>query len=208
MKIHTPDFSRKSVAIIDSRPMFRRGLMSSVLSIYETSDIQEFSDYKELAEIKSEVIFISGADLSSSEILASIKSLHKNSVHSKIVLYEYRDSLNFLLTCFQESLNGYLSGSFTGNDLEDCMRCLDNNKLYLNNEVAYQMLMSNLKNKPQKKILSGLENKVAEYLLRGMGTTQIANLLDRRPSTISTVKANIFKKTQVKNVVELAKLMV
>lgn len=210
MQRHTQGFLVNSAAIIDSRPIFRMGLGASLAQIQESAKILEFSHYTEVSEIPSEVIFLFGGDLSDSEILISIKNLHRANIHSKIVLYDYRHSLNFLLSCFHEPLNGYLPGNFSNSDLQDCLLCLEKNKMYLNSEVAYQILITNIntKEKSKKIVLSSLETKVADYLLRGMGTTQIAGLMDRRPSTISTVKAKIFKKAKVDNVIDLATVMV
>lgn len=208
MKRDSHNASDPSVLIIDSRPMFRKGLSSCLLRLLKSASILEANHSKDSFEVKSEVIFIFGGDLADTEIIVAIRNLRKTNVDAKIVLYDYRHSLRFLLSFFRESLNGYLPGNFGDKELEECLQDLNSNRLYVNNEAAYQMLLSNLSGKSHKKLLSSLEDKVAHYLLKGLGTSQIAGIMDRRPSTISTVKASIFKKTKVDNVIDLAKLMV
>lgn len=50
------------------------------------------------------------------------------------------------------------------------------------------------------------EMDVLHYLLKGWKTTQIAGTLNLSVSTISTLKARIFERTQTKNVIELMEL--
>lgn len=80
---------------------------------------------------------------------------------------------------------------------------------HINSEIAYQLITQ--KNLDQKKrqpgTLSGLEQKVAGCLIRGMTTSEIAQTLDRRSSTISTVKSNIYRKTKVHNIINLERVL-
>lgn len=208
MERYPKNFNETSAMIIDSRPMFRTGLSSGLLEIEKIVNVHEFSHYKDVAEIKSEIIFLFGGDLTDIEILMHIRNLRKANTNSKIILYGCRHTLNSLLSFFHESLNGYLPENFGNTELEDCLRHLESSKLYLNNEAAYHILLPKLSCKSKKTSLSSLENKVAQHLLKGLSTSKIADLMDRRPSTISTVKANIFKKTKVDNVIDLAKIMI
>ncbi len=50
------------------------------------------------------------------------------------------------------------------------------------------------------------EMDVLHYLLKGWRTTQIAGTLNLSVSTVSTLKARIFERTQTKNVIELMEL--
>lgn len=51
--------------------------------------------------------------------------------------------------------------------------------------------------------LSERELEVTKLMLKGLGVLEIANALDITPSTASTFKGRIFKKLEVKNVIEL-----
>ncbi len=59
------------------------------------------------------------------------------------------------------------------------------------------------KNKSQ---LSRKEETVAQMLIEGKSTTEIANFLNVRSNTISTYKRRIFDKTEATNILELAKI--
>ncbi|CAN0032728.1 unnamed protein product, partial [Phaeothamnion confervicola] len=51
------------------------------------------------------------------------------------------------------------------------------------------------------------ESKVAWYLAEGKSTTWIANQLDRKPCTISTVKRRVFAKFKVNNIIDLRSIL-
>lgn len=55
--------------------------------------------------------------------------------------------------------------------------------------------------------LSEREFEIAQYLSKGMRVSKIAEKLDRRVSTISTIKKSIFTKLEVDSVVKLADAM-
>lgn len=57
----------------------------------------------------------------------------------------------------------------------------------------------------QSTALTSTEAEIAKYLTLGKSTSWISNRLDKRPSTISTIKRKIYLKTRVDNIVDLAK---
>jgi len=54
-----------------------------------------------------------------------------------------------------------------------------------------------------KALLSWRENQIAELLCQGLGTCDIAKLLNLKCSTVSSMKRKIFTKLQVTNLIEL-----
>jgi len=54
--------------------------------------------------------------------------------------------------------------------------------------------------------LAKREQQIANYLLKGMKTKEIALMLAIKPNTVSTIKKNVFFKLGVGNLVELLRL--
>ncbi|MGN6567107.1 MAG: helix-turn-helix transcriptional regulator, partial [Flavipsychrobacter sp.] len=54
--------------------------------------------------------------------------------------------------------------------------------------------------------LSARELEILHYLLKGMGTKGIADTLNIKMNTVSTVKNRIFEKTKIHNMKELIEL--
>jgi|GEM_PF-1410497 len=198
------------VAIVDPRPIFKRGFSEILLQARESLRVIEASSCQELerkhAEYAPEVIFLSGAGHSDMEIINLANRLRRYCPLAGIAIYDNRSSLDFLMTFFQDSISGYLPEDFDERDLEMCINSLAAGLHYVNSEIAYRLITHKRSRQKQSRttVLSGLERKVAGCLIRGMTTSEIAHTLDRRSSTISTVKSNIYRKTQVHNIIDLA----
>ncbi len=54
--------------------------------------------------------------------------------------------------------------------------------------------------------LAPRELEVLHYILKGVGTKEIADVLNVKPNTVSTVKRKIFEKTNTSNIVKLSEL--
>jgi two-component system, NarL family, invasion response regulator UvrY len=54
--------------------------------------------------------------------------------------------------------------------------------------------------------LAPRELEVLHYILKGVGTKEISDVLNVKPNTVSTVKGKIFEKTNTSNIVELSEL--
>lgn len=198
------------IAIVDPRPIFKAGLRETLsqsrksLKVLEVSTCQELE--KKFAEYTPEIILFSGAGYSDLEIINMASHLRRYSPLAGIAVYDNRPSLDFLVTFFQDSIAGYLPEDFDERDLDACINSLAAGLHYVNSEIAYRLITYKRprQKQPVTTALSGLEKKVAGCLIRGMTTSEIALTLDRRSSTISTVKSNIYRKTKVHNIIDLA----
>ena len=56
-------------------------------------------------------------------------------------------------------------------------------------------------------VLSERELEIAELYVKGWGNLEIANHLDIKQNTVSTLKKRIFEKLKIDNLVELIELM-
>lgn len=201
------------IAIVDPRPMFKRGFKQVLSQTRESLEIIDASSYQELerkyAKQTPEIIFFSGAGYSDLEIINLANRLRRYSPLAGIAVYDNRASLDFLITFFQDNIRGYLPEDFDERDLESCINSLAAGLQYVNSEIAYRLITQkrSRKKKSPATTLSGLERKVAGCLIKGMTTSEIAHTLDRRSSTISTVKSNIYKKTKVHNIIDLAETL-
>ncbi|GGM99162.1 hypothetical protein GCM10010967_36390 [Dyadobacter beijingensis] len=177
------------------------------MTVIEASSCQELE--KKYAGQEPEIIFFSGAGHSDLEIINLANRLRRYSQFAGIAVYDNRRSLDFLITFFQDSIGGYLPEDFDERDLDMCINSLAAGLHYVNSEIAYRLITQKRSShkQPRTMALSGLERKVAGCLIRGMTTSEIAHTLDRRSSTISTVKSNIYRKTKVHNIIDLAETL-
>lgn len=201
------------IAIVDPRPIFKKGFRETLIQSRKFLEIIEANSCQELERIypdrDPEIIFISGTGFSDADLINLAGRLKRYSHIARIAVYDNRKSVEFLLTFFRDSIGGYLPEDFDDRDLNMCINSLALGLYYVNSELAYQLITHKptRQKQSQTKVLSGLERKVAGCLIKGMSTSQIAEMLDRRSSTISTVKSNIYRKTNVHNIIDLDKTL-
>ncbi|MDR6194615.1 LuxR C-terminal-related transcriptional regulator [Siphonobacter sp. SORGH_AS_0500] len=199
-----------TIAILDNRPMFTSGLKQALER--EAHSVLEASDWAELEEKRSDtpldLLLFSAHACSDQQISLPLDSFRLHNKSCKVVMYGYRNPISSLLPFFHGRIQGYLPETFTPIDLEACLRQLQSDQLYINTDLVYDLLLTRLAD-PTKKtvILSRMENTVADYLLKGMSISKIAELMNRKAPTISTVKKNIFRKTNVDNILDLARIL-
>ncbi|SEJ69309.1 DNA-binding response regulator, NarL/FixJ family, contains REC and HTH domains [Dyadobacter koreensis] len=112
---------------------------------------------------------------------------------------------------FSLGVKGYTDSRSSLKSIEEAIRIVLSGKLYADSSLIIESFDSHLKKNESAVAslfkLSVKELEIATYLIQGFGTNQISQLTNRKPTTISTQKTNIFNKLKVRNVVELMKLM-
>ncbi len=198
--------------IVDERPMFRVGIKSTIESIIPLS---EFSKHSRLDEFISDgskacpfCILIWAGNISDKTIINNIRELKSLEKPCKIILYGYKQSIQYILPLLREKIDAYLPEDFGGNDLKECLASIAADRIYVDTQILIELL--NIKFKGQRyksRSLTPTEARVANLLVSGLSPSLIAKEMHRKTSTISSIKSNIFKKTMVTNVVDLAGAM-
>lgn len=212
MLSQTTPTPERVIAVIDHRTLFRFGITKTLEMIHPSKRIIGVESYSELEQKAvakwPDIILFGTRNLSDPEVISFVRKIRQQSSFCKIALYDYRNTTASILSFFQERIDGYLTENFDKEKLQECLNKLETGQLYVSQEIANQLLTFKLDYKPQKvTALSEMESKVAQYLLKGVGVSMIAKTLDRRTSTISTVKAKIFKKMRVDNIIDLARIL-
>lgn len=200
------------MVIVDNRPMYRAGIRSRVeLMIPECrfSEHDLFADSLLDRHIGSSTCFmISVRNMSDKTIIHNIKKLRLLQETCKIVLYGYQQPVPNIIAFFRKKISGYLPDDFTDSELRECITALAANRIYVNMQIAIELMITPPPVRSRKKpLLTQTETKVANLLVRGLSPSHIAREMGRKISTISTIKSNILKKTQVNNVIDLAEVM-
>lgn len=205
-------YRKSKIVLIDNRPMFTKGIKSSIKTIDSTLEVFEYKSFEEIINDKPEwdsfIFFIRVGNTYDHVILGNIRKLRNAYSSCKIILYDYQESIDYIITLFKENIDAYLPDNFDEGDLKECFLSVESNKLYLNTQIALQLLTFKPHKRAEKKIqFTPTEVKVARLLVRGMRTSLIAKEMGKKISTISTIKSNIFKKAKVSNIIDLASSM-
>lgn len=144
------------------------------------------------------VLDIGLSDGSTLEVLPTIQNLYPS---LSIMIFSAKSSNVFDKAFKHLNVKHYLSKESSE---EDSIRCFK--EFFLGRE-ARQNDGSSGNNNPFASF-STRELEILHYLVKGLGTNEIAANLNLKHNTISTVKKRIFEKTEVHNIKELMDLAV
>ena len=210
-----PKPTNMTIALIDKHPIALRGLYLLLknqfkeVTILQSDSVLTF--YKLFRSQNPDIIILGiSQDLNDNNV-GFINLIKQNHPKAAIILYDENPGSTLVFHYLKTGIFGYLSKQNNVNELTKCIKSVLNGKKYMSDEILNLILNQHITEKNDLFIDNGLltsrEYEIAHYLSQGMKTSLIAQTLGRKMSTISTIKTNIFKKLQVRNILELRELM-
>jgi DNA-binding NarL/FixJ family response regulator len=193
---------KPKILIADDHSMIRKGLKLDLKFNLGYDDIEEVSTCHELMKelVKKKfthlILDIILSDGSSLEVIPNIRKVYPN---LQILIFSMQPAEIYGEALKQYGIYYYMSKTVGE---EEMMRVLQK---FLNNEIPQnRQVVQNPENPFQT--LAPRELEVLHYLLRGTGTKDIAQILNLKMNTVSTMKNRIFEKTNTANLIELIEL--
>lgn len=137
---------------------------------------------------------------------AEVANLRRAFPTSHIILYGGKATFETLIPFIGLGAVGYVAAQSELEGLSLCIKAVTSGKLCLGLPTKPVIGMPESSLTAFRHKLSRRENEIADYMLLGMGTSQIGSLINRRISTVSTIKKRIFDKLEITNVLELYRL--
>ncbi|WP_254561105.1 response regulator [Dyadobacter diqingensis] len=203
-----------NVLIIDRHPILRKGLSLFLKEHFRKITILEANTLTTFEEIylnqKVDLLIIGINQNPGFEGVHEVIELRKRFAETALIIYDENPKATLILEYLKTGIDGYLGKQNGLEELLECINYVTNGNRYLSNSLLAVML-----NGYEEKIvapektrvtLTSREYKIAKLLSQGMKTSKIAEMLNRKSSTISTVKKTIFKKLGVENVVQLKEI--
>ena len=205
------------ITIIDQYPIPRLGIKKICLDNFKTLISQEFESVIQYSNSHSDVapdlIILGCCYESGGNNIENVKLLKKRYPKTGIVLYEDDLSLPLISEYLRLGVNGYLSLDANLQEVVVCVEQALKSEIYFNCNRLLYLLRTYKFGTEQKNIntsevkLSSRELEIAEYLADGQTNSWISQKIDTTPSTISTIKRNIYKKLMVENIIQLREQM-
>jgi two-component system invasion response regulator UvrY len=190
------------ILIADDHSMIRKGLKLFLQLNLGHSDIQEASSCGELMKMLVKesythlVLDIILTDGSTLEVIPNIRRIYPG---LRILIFSMQPAEIYGEALKNYGIRFYLSKSVGE---EEMLQMLSR---FLNNEQPLQRTVSHSEVNPFVS-LAPRELEILHYLLKGLGTKRIAESLNLRMNTISTLKTRILEKTNASNMKELMEL--
>ncbi|MGH2553969.1 MAG: response regulator [Chitinophagaceae bacterium] len=189
------------ILIADDHSMIRKGLKLNIQLTIGYSDIEEVATcndlMKELVKKKYThlILDIILSDGNTLEIIPNIRRVYPD---LQILVFSMQPAEIYGEALKQYGINFYLSKSLGDEEIIYVLQ------KFLHNETP-------IKKKPihQDNPFSALaprELEILHYLLKGIGTKKISELLNLKMNTVSTIKNRIYEKTTAGNIKELLEL--
>ena len=174
--------------------------------IYQTSSLQQVIELVESKEIEMAIIDAHFPDGNSLHILPQMKVANPN---IKILIFTGLEEELHALKFIKAGANGYLSKLSEEDEVRDALATFIEKGEYFS-PLARNLLVQFVYNPNLISPLSQLtkrEMEIAEMYADGYGNLEIANTLNIKQNTVSTIKKNIFDKLEIENLVELIDLV-
>lgn len=210
-----------NVILYDSHPIILRGLkvffknLGNKFTFFDANTVSGVSKF--LAGHKIDLV-VAGINEKTG---IDAKVIQKHSSIPWVIMYNdnlYKKGLSLLLS----GASACISKGCSDLETEQCLREVLQGRRYIcdgtlrkfgyeflfdpvNQAQIRNFLKYNLQRKPNK--LSPREQEVANLLVSGMKTSEIAIALNVRHSTVSTIKRTVMLKKNVINIVELASVL-
>lgn len=197
--------------LADDHSLIRQGIFFLIDEMEFDSEIIHASNLKQtVSEIQNNAIDIAIIDAhfpdgNSLTILPEIKKIRPE---MKIIIFTGIDEDTHALKYIKAGAHGFLSKMSEEEETSNAILQMIEEGEYISKHLQSQLLDS-VRNPSLINPLLRLterELEIAELYSKGLGNLEIANRLDLKQNTISTVKKRIFEKLEVDNIVDLIEL--
>lgn len=174
--------------------------------IFHASTLQKVLETVGSQEIEIVVIDAIFPDGNSLNIISDIRNIKPE---VKILVFSGVDESTQSIKYINAGANGFLSKLSEENEIKEAILKIHQTGKYISS-ITQDVLIDSLQNRnsinPLQK-LTERELEIAELYAKGYGNLEIANNLNVKQNTISTIKKRIFDKLHIENVVDLADLI-
>ena len=190
------------ILIADDHSMIRKGLKLNIQLSLHYKDIEEVATCNDLMKelIKKKythlILDIILSDGSTLEVIPNIRRVYPD---LNILVFSMQPAEIYGEALRQYGINYYLSKSVGDEEIIAVLQ------KFLHNEAPVRKNHIHHADNPFSS-LAPRELEILHYLLKGSGTKEIAETLNLKMNTVSTMKTRIYEKTNASNIKELMEL--
>ncbi|BFO68436.1 response regulator [Chryseobacterium sp. KCF3-3] len=200
----------RKIIIADDHFVVRLGTTLILESHYKDVQISCAESYTELIEkphIEQFDLLILDINMPESKYLSMIGELKTMHPNLKILVFSVYDN-DIAVQYIIEGADGYINKLSDENNILEAVQQIFETGTYYSPDIVKKLVSSAKKNNPVNPLetLSEREKEIFDLLIKGYGNIEISNELNLHLSTVSTYKARIYKKLNIKTTVDLVRL--
>ena len=194
--------------LADDHSLIRQGLVFLIDDICADCKVTQASNFQQILEtITTQKIDIAILDAQFPEgnILSILPEIKSKDQDIKILIFSGYAEEEHALKYIKAGAHGFLSKMSEEEDIKNAQLKMKNKGEYFS-ETTQALLIHSLSNPENIDLVSLLterELQIAEMYVAGLGNLEIANSLDIKQNTVSTLKKRVFDKLKIENIVQL-----
>lgn len=201
-----------TVLLADDHSLIRQGIVFLLeeieleFDVFHAANLLQILESVKVNPIEIAIIDAHFPDGNSLNIISEIKKANSN---TKILVFSGIDENTQALKFINAGANGFLSKLSEENDVKNAILKMINDGEYIS-PTTQALLVNSFRNRNLINPLFSLterELEIAKMYAEGFGNLEIANKLDIKQNTVSTLKKRIFDKLKIENIVDLVELM-
>lgn len=198
--------------LADDHSLIRQGVVFIIeemeldCEIYQASNLHQTLEFINKFPIDIAIIDANFPDGNSLNVLPEIKKI---SPDTKILIFTGIDEGPQSLKYLTAGANGFLSKMNDEEEIKNAILTMVNSGAYIS-PITQALLIDSIRNPAVSNpllLLTERELQIAKMYAEGQGNLEIANSLDIKQNTVSTLKKRIFDKLEIENIVELIELI-
>ncbi|HEY8400943.1 MAG TPA: response regulator transcription factor [Cytophagaceae bacterium] len=195
--------------VADDHRVLRKGLILSLEGLNNIKVVGEASDGQEVLKIlEGEIVHLVLMDIEMPNLngLATTKIIKERYPFTKIIIVSMFKEKTIVKKVFEAGAHGFVTKNISDEELGRAIEQIRAGKKYLAAELQTELIEDYINEQPKpgiKGALSKRELEIVGYIEQGLTSKEIADKLFLSLKTIETHRGNIYKKLNVKNVVEL-----
>lgn len=200
------------ILVADDHSLIRQGVIFLLEELGIEDNIVQASSLKQVGETVAEEdidIAIIDAHFPDGNSLNHIAELKNKKPELKILIFTGIEEELHALKFIKAGANGFVSKLSEEEEVKKAILTVCNGGEYIS-PMVQTLLMKSLRN-PVKvnplESLSSRELEIAEMYAKGYGNLEIANILDVKQNTISTIKKRILEKLDIESLVQLSEII-
>lgn len=210
--MHDSTSQEMSFLLADDHLIVRQGMQFVIEELYPDAKFSQASNLNQVIEkIRNETfdVLILDAQFPDGISLSILPEIRKIQPKMKILVFTSFEEEHYSLKFIEAGANGFLSKLSEASEIKTAVSEIIENQRYYPplTEKLLELVKFNPNLANPLNQLSEREMQIAALYAKGFGNLEIANELDVKQNTVSTLKKRIFEKLAIDSVVELIELM-
>lgn len=205
-----------TLLIIDDHPIFREGMKTLIASSRPYVIAGEASTAKDALKLAMKLkpdMITADLSLPDQNGLILVEELARRLPDTRILVISVHSKPEYIESAFKAGAAGYVDKNAAAENLIHALDALSRGEYYIDGRISTQLVKNmgrrnngkSVSNARQDDTLTRREQEVMSLLAEGLSAKQIADKLCISESTVKNHRANIYRKLDCDNVIDLLK---